>query len=60
MIEIDHGKVRKSFPNISERELKRPFGKEDILVGYNYAAWHPFCEQSCQHLLILTNSFGKE
>ena len=59
IMEIEHDKVRKCSPNISERELKRPFGEVDILVGYNYAAWHPVREQSCWHLLILTNSFGK-
>ena len=56
---IGYAIVQKCFPNIIESEIERPGGEIDILIGYNYAAWHPIREQSYEHLLILVNSFGK-
>ena len=55
---IDYAKVNKCFPDFPQDELRRPTGEIDILVGYNYAAWHPIREQSFGHLLILTSLFG--
>ena len=34
-------------------------GEIDVLVGYEYARFHPAREQSVGHLIILNNQFGK-
>ena len=47
------------FNNINKRDVQRPEGEVDILVGLEYAAWHPVREQSYEHLLIYGNVFGK-
>ena len=40
-------------------EVKRPMGTVDLLVGFEYAAWHPIKERAVDHLLLLSNIFGK-
>ena len=45
--------------NISLSEVKRPRGTVDVLIGFDYEAWHPVKEQSIDHLLVLCNIFGK-
>ena len=36
----------------------RPVGEVDVLVGFEYAGFHPVCHRSMGHLLILKNRFG--
>ena len=47
------------FNDISKAEIERPSGKVDILIGMEYAAWHPVKEQSYEHLVIYKNAFGR-
>ena len=56
---LNSREIRKCFPGLAESEFRRPHGKIDMLIGYNYAAWHPVCENKVGHLLVLSNSFGK-
>jgi hypothetical protein len=56
--DIDMSKVMKYFPGLNKESIKRPKGEIDILIGYNYAAWHPVPKLSAGHLIILSNSFG--
>ena len=37
----------------------RPRGVVDVLIGYEYADFHPQKEQSSGHLLLLKNRFGR-
>ena len=44
---------------MKEADISRPEGEVDLLIGYDYAAWHPVKEQESRQLLILGNCFGK-
>ena len=43
--------------NISKEDISRPPGTIDVLIGYEYAAYHPQNEQTLGHLLLLKNRF---
>ena len=45
--------------NVSQEEITRPIGSVDILIGYEYAGFHPEKEQISGHLLLLKNRFGR-
>ena len=47
------------FKNISKEDISRPSGTIDVLIGYEYAAYHPQNEQTSGHLLLLKNRFGR-
>ena len=47
------------FTNLRESEVKRPVGEVDVLIGFEYAGFHPVREQSADHLLLMSNRFGK-
>lgn len=47
------------FKNVSKEEISRPSGTIDVLIGYEYAAYHPQNEQTSGHLLLLKNRFGR-
>lgn len=47
------------FKNISEEDISRPSGTIDVLIGYEYAAYHTQNEQTSGHLLLLKNRFGR-
>ena len=47
------------FNGIKEVDIQRPTSKIDVLVGYEYAGFHPVREQSVGHWIILNNQFGK-
>ena len=51
--------VIKLFKNIPREDILRPSGAVDVLIGYEYAAYHPQNEQSSGHLLLLKNRFGR-
>ena len=45
--------------NIDAAEIKRPTGEIDMLIGFEYAAFHPEKERAHKHLLLLRNKFGR-
>ena len=47
------------FKGVSIREVTRPTGPVDLLIGYEYAGFHPQLERKKGHLLLLRNQFGK-
>ena len=47
------------FHNISHIDISSHSGIIDILVGYDYAIWHPVKEQGNNQLVLLSNCFGK-
>ena len=57
--EIDISGTVKLFNNINISDLQRPNGEIDILIGFEYAGYHPTRTQSNGHLLIMENIFGK-
>ena len=57
--QIDLKQVVSLFKNITEAEVRRPQGSIDVLMGYDYAAFHPRVQESNGHLLLLCNQFGK-
>ena len=41
------------------QDINRPeSGDIDLLIGYEYAAFHPVPEKSQNHLMLLRNRFG--
>ena len=46
---LKFSQIKKYFPEAIEEQLRRPKGEVDILIGYNYAAWHPIHEQVHEH-----------
>ena len=47
------------FTSHDAHSIQRPAsGKIDILIGFQYAAYHPVCLESVGHLLLLKNRFG--
>ena len=56
---IDVSYIAKLFTNVSAKDICRPTGEIDVLIGYQYAAHHPQREQNNGHLLLLKNRFGK-
>ena len=57
--EVDRNVVSRCFGKDEGNELTRPCGQIDLLVGYEYAAWHPVQIKATDHLLLLSNIFGK-
>ena len=47
------------FRNVTKDEIARPAGPVDVLIGYEYAAYHPEKEQNIGHLVLLKNRFGR-
>ena len=47
------------FRNVTRDEIARPAGLVDVLIGYEYAAYHPEKEQNIGHLVLLKNRFGR-
>ena len=41
------------------QNIRRPAGEVDVLIGYEYAGFHPVPSVQLGHLLILENKFGK-
>ena len=59
MRKIDLDGVMHLFHNIDKKEVQRPIGEIDVLIGDEYAGYYPVREQSCGHLLLLKNRFGR-
>ena len=47
------------FNNISKEDILRPPGTVDVLIGYEYASYHPQNEESSGHLVLLRSCFGR-
>lgn len=52
-------KLKKYFPEISAAFDEATNQVVNILIGYSYAAWHPVPVKCYDHLLIMSNRFGK-
>ena len=51
--------IKSLFTGLDKNHLNRPTGQIDVLIGFEYAGFHPIRERSCGHLLLLSNIFGK-
>ena len=47
------------FPGTCNADVTRPEGEVDLLVGLDYAAFHPQIIQNKDHLVLYRNRFGK-
>ena len=57
--EIDFHRISKLF-NANLKLTKRKSGKEiDVLIGMQYAAYHPVRKEANGHLLLFENQFGQ-
>ena len=57
MIKIDD--ILHNFRSIKAQKLSRPCsGQIDLLIGLQYAGYHPRCIESVEHLLLMENRFG--
>ena len=56
---VDVESIAHLFRNITKDEIARPAGPVDVLIGYEYAAYHPEREQNIGHLVLLKNRFGR-
>ena len=46
------------FEGLEKEDLDRPEGEMDVLIGFEYAGFHPVRQQSSGHLLVVKNWFG--
>ena len=51
--------VHRLFKDVTKEEIARPTGEIDVLIGFEYAGFHPQKEQFLGHLLLLKNQFGR-
>ena len=56
---IDQNAVQQLFKDVPNAGIDRPVVEVDVLIGFNYANFHPQREQSVEHLLLLKNRFGR-
>ena len=56
---VDISKVLHLFPGSTYKNLTVPQGEVDILLGMNYAVFHPEKELSRGHIAIYRNRFGR-
>ena len=47
------------FVGLKKTDIQRPVGEVDVLIGCEYAGFHPVPEQSVDNLILLRNQFGK-
>ena len=47
------------FHDRAEEELRRPVGEIDILIGLDYAAFHPQIIDNVEHPVLLKKQFGR-
>ena len=56
---VDIGKLAELFTHMKAPEAKRPgASKVDLLLGFDYAAYHPVSIECVDHLLLMENRFG--
>ena len=51
--------VSQLFQRAKPEEISRPYGEIDVLIGFEYAGYHPTKKECNDHLLLLENRFGK-
>ena len=51
-------KIKYLFKNITIDDIKRPSGEIDVLVGLEYASFHPHMIKYSGHLILHENIFG--
>ena len=51
-------KIMYLFKNITIDDIKRPSGEIDVLIGLEYASFHPRMLQYSGHLVLYENIFG--
>ena len=56
---VDVESITHLFRNVTKDEIARSVGPVDILIGYEYAAYHPEREQNIGHLVLLKNRLGR-
>ena len=56
---VDVESIAHLFKNITKDEIARPAGPVGVLIGYEYAAYHPERDQNIGHLVLLKNRFGR-
>ena len=60
--EIEMMDIREAASTLQRPEAKRAArpgsGSIDLLIGFQYAAFHPVCIESSEHLLLMRNRFG--
>ena len=56
---VDVESIAHLFRNITKDEIARPAGPVDVLIGYEYAAYHPEKDQNIGRLVLLKNRFGR-
>ena len=57
--EIDLETVAKQFGEVDLDNIRRP-DEVDLLIGYNYAGWHPTTGKVNEHLVILVTFLVNE
>ena len=45
--------------HVKPEEVSRPDGEIEMLIGMDYAGFHPEKEQACEHLVLMKNKFGR-
>jgi len=58
-IEASNTESLASLFQIEAAQVQRPHGEIDMLVGFEYAGFHPQREKSIDHLLLMSNKFGR-
>ena len=53
---IDTSGIVSKFKNNEAKHVSRPVdGSIDMLIGFQYAAYHPICIEAIEHLLLMKN-----
>ena len=53
----DISEVSKLF-SVTAKDIERPTGEIDMLIGFEYAGFHPVKKEAVNHLLLMENQFG--
>ena len=53
----DITEVSKLF-SVTAKDIERPTGEIDMLIGFEYAGFHPVKKEAIDHLLLMENQFG--
>ena len=56
---VDISRVLHMFKRVKGEEVQRPRGAMDLLIGFNYAKFHPRRMQTVNNLVLMENGFGK-
>ena len=56
---VDISRVSHLFRRVNVEEVQGPQGEMEVLIGFNYAKFHPRRMQTWNDLLLMENRFGK-